>query len=82
VHLASVLTIAPNPFFSFIKIVAGEPARTYNVTVYSAAGHQLMHKRFSGTVTLNTAALASGTYIIKVESGSSVQTFKLQKQYY
>jgi Secretion system C-terminal sorting domain len=83
VQLISMLTVGPNPFYSYIKVTTGEPSSAMcSITVYSASGQRLLRKIFSGNTSINTTALAAGTYIIKVENSNGViQTFKLQKQY-
>jgi hypothetical protein len=83
VQLISMLTVGPNPFYSYIKVTTGEPSSVMcSITVYSALGQQLLRKAFNSKISINTAPFAAGTYIIKVErSGCVIQTFKLQKHY-
>ncbi len=81
VTIFKILSVLPNPFGNAIKILTGtvQPA-AYSVTIYSAAGQQLLSRTYSGDATINTTAFAAGAYIIKIKNGATVQTFTLQKQ--
>lgn len=55
----------PNPADSYVKVNA--KADEYNVAVYSTDGRAMMKiETLSGASTVNTSALPSGTYIVKI----------------
>jgi hypothetical protein len=80
------LTVSPNPFQSFINIAyTSELKGAAAISIFSADGKLLLTKRaevVKGTNSIQFASLESlpsGTYILKLEMATSIQTAKLIK---
>jgi hypothetical protein len=50
------------------------------VRILNVFGQQLWQKKINGTAQVNMKTWASGTYVVKINEGNSVSTYKVQKQ--
>lgn len=71
--------VYPNPFHSQLNITSSisSPA---TVKLFDLAGKQLLYQTFTTTTTLNIAHFAAGVYIVQVNDGITIQSFKVRKQ--
>lgn len=78
----SVIKVYPNPFSSSLNISLNTNINGKNIIrVLDLGGKQLMEKTFAGgNITLDVSNLASGTYLVQVNNGVTVKSFKVQKQ--
>ncbi len=75
------ISVYPNPFHSELNISVNKTYNTINtVTIYTYTGQIMMQKRFLSNTTLNVNKLANGSYIVQVNDGLNLKTFKLEKQ--
>jgi hypothetical protein len=75
----SKVLVYPNPFRTQLNITSStlNPA---TAKLFDLAGKQLLQQTFTTTTTLNINYLAAGTYIIQINDGIKVQSFKVRKQ--
>ncbi len=73
--------IYPNPFFEHLSINANKQSdKNYTVRLFNYSGQEILKKTFSLSIVLETSKLAAGNYMVQVDDGVNVQTFKVQKQ--
>ncbi len=76
-----VVNVYPNPVKDILSIsVSRQDAKTSDVRIINAFGQQLWQQKVNGTVTVETKMWASGMYIVQVDEGDAIKTFKIQKQ--
>lgn len=73
---ASDISVYPNPVKSGenLNVKSGE-AGTY--TLFSAQGQLIKSDKFSGNAEINTASLPAGIYIVKIETKSTMKSYKI-----
>jgi hypothetical protein len=71
--------VYPNPFRTQLNITSST-SNPGTVKLFDLAGKQLLQQTFTTATTLNINHLASGTYLIQVNDGITVQSFKVTKQ--
>ncbi|GEN72890.1 MULTISPECIES: T9SS type A sorting domain-containing protein [Chryseobacterium] len=73
---ASDISVYPNPVKSGenLNVKSGE-AGTY--TLFSAQGQLIKSDKFSGNAEINTASLPAGVYIVKIETKSTMKSYKI-----
>ncbi|MGK6344008.1 T9SS type A sorting domain-containing protein [Chryseobacterium sp. DT-3] len=73
---ANDINVYPNPVKSGenLNVKSGE-AGTY--TVFSAQGQLIRSDKFSGNAEINTASLPAGVYIVKIETKSTMKSYKI-----
>ncbi len=77
----AAVKIYPNPFFNTFNIISGKTGGLKTtVRIFDPAGKQLMQQSFEGSVSLNVSTFAAGTYLVQVDDGKNIQSFKVQKQ--
>jgi hypothetical protein len=76
----AVVTAYPNPFLSSLNIIGMQDNSTSTVTVINISGQRIVQKTFKGFTQLNAVGWNPGTYIVQVNTGNKVQSFKVQKQ--
>ncbi|WP_153797428.1 C25 family cysteine peptidase [Foetidibacter luteolus] len=73
----------PNPFSQYLNVsVARQDNGRSVVRLFNVQGQMLRQQTFVNNVSLNVANLASGTYIVQVDDGNEIKTFKVQKHHY
>jgi hypothetical protein len=73
--------VYPNPFRSQLNIVvSSNGAVSATVRVLDAMGKQMLQQEFATGTTLNLNHLAAGMYLVQVNDGISVRSFKVYKQ--
>ena len=78
-----VIKIHPNPTRGAlaIDIAGGDTNEQLSITLYSAQGVQLIHRKIAeGLTPVEMSAYAAGWYILRVSAGSKVTEFKIIKQ--
>lgn len=83
VTVASGVTIQvyPNPVKDILNIsVSRQDGKVGDVIILNVFGQQLWQKKINGTVQVNMKTWASGTYVVKINEGNAVSTYKVQKQ--
>ena len=75
----SKVLVYPNPFRTQLNITSST-SNPGTVKLFDLAGKQLLQQTFTTATTLNINHLASGTYLIQVNDGITVQSFKVTKQ--
>ena len=74
--------VYPNPFVDKINIQLGQNNSVlHTVKLFNGLGQELQTKSFTGFISLDVQTLASGNYILLLDNGKTIQTFKLQKQH-
>ncbi len=83
VDFGTEIRVYPNPFVSALNIsVNAKTQGNYTVRIINTSGLEVMHKAFSGAAaSFDLSSLAAGSYIVTVDNGLGVKTFKLQKQH-
>jgi hypothetical protein len=75
---AVVVKVYPNPFADQLQVTAGG---TGVVRLLDMSGKVIVAQPLNaGTTVIDVHGLAAGTYMVQVNNGSGVQTFKVQKQ--
>jgi hypothetical protein len=74
-NLLSEISIYPNPATTSFTINA--LVGNYIVDIYSLQGVSLSSKVISGAATFSSDGLNAGTYLVKVQSGDALKTFRL-----
>jgi uncharacterized repeat protein (TIGR03803 family) len=79
-HTADIFSLSANPFTTRLTIhSATNTAAT--ITLFSYTGKEILHTTSNSKETvLNTEGIASGFYIVRVESGRGVRNYKVVKQ--
>ncbi|MCW3106710.1 MAG: type sorting protein, partial [Segetibacter sp.] len=78
---AIAINVYPNPVKDVLNIsVSRQDGKPSDVRLMNAFGQQLWQKKVNGTVQVDMKTWASGTYIVQVNEGSAVATYKIQKQ--
>jgi hypothetical protein len=76
----TVINVYPNPVIDILNIVVsngdGKPS---NVKLMDMYGQQLWSSRVNGTAQVNMKAWARGTYILQVNEGDEVYTYKIYR---
>jgi len=73
---ANDINVYPNPVKSGENLnVKSAEAGTY--TVFSAQGQLIKSDKFSGNAEINTASLPAGIYIVKIETKSTMKSYKI-----
>lgn len=75
----TIFTAYPNPVLNNLTIRYSQ--NISDVTIYNLLGQQLFAKTINATEgQVDLSSLASGTYLVKVQSGTTVETIKVMKQ--
>ncbi|KMQ59425.1 hypothetical protein ACM46_20225 [Chryseobacterium angstadtii] len=73
---ANDINVYPNPVKSGENLnVKSEESGVY--TLFSAQGQVIRSDKFSGNAVINTASLPTGVYIVKIETKSTVKSYKI-----
>lgn len=73
------VTVFPNPFYSRLNVKTSSLA-TSTAELFDASGKMLLRKAFFSNTTLNVDHLAQGIYIVRVNDGETIRSFKLLKK--
>ncbi|MBL1219406.1 T9SS type A sorting domain-containing protein [Chryseobacterium sp. L7] len=74
--VANDIKVYPNPVKSGENLnVKSEESGTYSL--FSAQGQMIRTDKFSGNAQINTASLPTGIYIVKIETKSTVKSYKI-----
>lgn len=74
------INLYPNPVKNVLNVSVSLPGgHATTLTLMNAQGQLLLKKIISGTSQINMAEFASGTYLIKVDSGVNSTIYKVQK---
>ncbi len=77
----STVTVFPNPFKDRLNItINAERNLPSTVRLYDVAGKQFLEQKFNTSTTLNLSKLAAGMYIVQVNDGLQLLSFKVYKQ--
>ena len=84
--LEQMIRVSPNPFSAFLNIRLPEQERNIKIKLRDMNGKLWLEKNISsGTtspnVTLSTAQLPLGLYILTVQSADSIKSYKMLKAY-
>jgi len=81
-QLAAKFNMFPNPATNVVNITNSENMLVNQVTVYDVAGKQLSSQTFNGgtQIQLNVANLASGTYMLHLQTNEGTAVKKLVKK--
>ena len=81
-QLAAKFNMYPNPATNVVNITNSENMLVNQVTVYDVAGKQLSSQTFNGgtQIQLNVANLASGTYMLHLQTNEGTAVKKLVKK--
>lgn len=81
-QLAAKFNMYPNPATSLVTITNSENMPVQQVTIYNSNGKQLSRKTFSNNseIQLNVEHLASGTYMLHIETNEGTAVKKLVKK--
>jgi hypothetical protein len=67
-----IASVFPNPFAAELNIATPSWTRDGYVTLYSYLGQEILHQKINSVSTiLNTEALETGLYFLRIESGST-----------
>lgn len=74
------VNIYPNPVVNFVQVTVTKDDQKLNtVMLYNSFGQLLNTIQFNGSTQINFNKYASGTYLLKVNDGTQIQTFTIQK---
>jgi hypothetical protein len=74
------VNIYPNPVVNFVQlVVTKEDNKANTAMLYNNFGQLLTTVQFNTNTQINFSKYAAGTYLLKVNDGSSIQTFTIQK---
>lgn len=76
-----VINVYPNPVHDLLNItVSRADGNTSEVKIMSSVGQQLWHGKMNGTMQVNMKNRAGGMYLIQINDGNSIGSYKVQKQ--
>jgi hypothetical protein len=76
----TAINVYPNPVVDILNIaISSADGKPSDVKLMDMYGQQLWHGSVNGTAQINTKAWARGTYILQVNEGDRVYTFKVSK---
>src|SRR5690606_9515240 len=80
--LASQFNLYPNPAANVVNITNSENMQVQQVTVYDVTGKQLSMQTFNNEteIQLNVENLASGVYMLRIETNAGIAVKKLVKK--
>jgi hypothetical protein len=67
------IQVYPNPANNFIRIK--NAGREFDVTIFNAVGQQILYSRDLEQINIST--LENGLYFVRVDSKTSIETFKV-----
>lgn len=73
------LKVYPNPFKNVLNISAGKNVKA-TVRIFELSGKQVLQQTFNGSTSLNVSSFSTGNYIVQVDDGNTIRSFKIQKQ--
>ena len=73
------IVVYPNPFHTQLNITSST-SNPATVKLFDLAGKQLLQQKFTTTTILNINYLAACTYVVQINDGITVQSFKVRKQ--
>ncbi len=77
----TVVTVYPNPATSLLNIsVSRRDGRSSTATLTDLQGRVIRQENFTGTLQLPVATLAKGTYLVLVDDGTELRSFKVVKE--
>lgn len=76
---SDAVLVYPNPFHSQLNIVNSNGG-TATVRLLDLTGKQLLQQTFEASTVLNVNNLASGIYVVQVNNGINIRSFKVYKQ--
>jgi hypothetical protein len=75
------VNLYPNPVKSKLTVAfSNQGGKPGTIVLLTTFGQQLYEGKLSGSVTIDMSKYASGTYLLKIDSGQEVKTYKIQKQ--
>ncbi|MDB5248010.1 MAG: type sorting protein [Segetibacter sp.] len=75
------VTLFPNPVKDLLTIKLNNiDNRLFDVRMLNIYGQQLWHRKVNGAVQVNMQKMAAGTYLVQIDNGNSVNSYKIQKQ--
>lgn len=78
--MLSDILVYPNPFHNQLNVILKETTGPVKVTVSDVSGRIILQQTFTGAATLNLNNIAAGMYILHVNDGTNVYSFKVYKQ--
>jgi hypothetical protein len=76
----TAINVYPNPVVDILNLVVSSPdGKPSNVKLIDMYGQQLWNGSVNGTVQINMKAWAPGTYILQVNEGGRVYTYKVYR---
>src|SRR5690606_10806323 len=81
-QLATKFNMYPNPATNVVNITNSENMQVQKITIYDISGKQLSTQSFNGgtQIQLNVANLASGTYMLHLQTNEGTAVKKLVKK--
>jgi len=79
---STVTLVYPNPFSQqlFVSVNRQDNGNS-KVRLMNSVGQLILQQSFVNSTTLNVASLPAGMYLVQVDDGTQVKTFKVQKQH-
>jgi hypothetical protein len=77
----STIKIYPNPVINSLTVSVNKQDNKLNtVKLYNNVGQLIITKSFAINTQLDLTSLASGTYLIRVDDGTEIKIFTIQKK--
>ena len=77
----TIVNVYPNPATNFIKITVNKTGNQINTAIlYNSFGQLMNTVHFNGETQMNVSKLSAGTYLVRVNDGTVIQTFIIQKK--
>ena len=72
-----LVKVYPNPVKELLYVSFGSPI---HIRVVNNIGQQVWQQNSDGTATIKTSNWAAGIYLVEIDDGATVKTFKIHKQ--
>ena len=81
IQKAAKVILFPNPVKDVLTINLNTTDNTFfDVRLINMYGQQLWQKKVNGSVQVNMQKMGSGMYLLQIDNGKSVNSYKIQKQ--
>jgi hypothetical protein len=71
--------VYPNPFSNKLNIIIPYDQELYHIAIFSSAGNKVLEKITSENTVFDTQSLASGVYVVQINTKTTNSTFKVIK---
>ena len=77
----SDIIVYPNPFKNQLTVTTADGNTSQCIIrLFDVTGNQLLMQKFNSSVTLNVGKLAGGMYIIQINDGVNILSYKVYKE--